>query len=81
MKRPIDKLVPARGSIQGDELLLFSEAASRLGWCTKSRRFAIRDGLRVVRYGRYQYVLGTDILAFFQKLADQQAGQQGGSDE
>ena len=31
--------------------MLFAEAARRLGWCAKSRRYAQRDGLRVVRYG------------------------------
>ncbi len=68
---------PARGSIRADELLLLAEAARRLGWCAKSRRFAQRDGLRVIRYGRYQYVRGTDVLDFFAKLAEQQAGDRG----
>jgi hypothetical protein len=68
------------GSIRADELLPFSEAARRLGWCAKSRRFAQRDGLRVIRYGRFQYVLGTDLLDFFRRLAEGQAGQGGGND-
>ena len=69
-----DASSPARGSIRADELMLFAEAARRLGWCAKSRRFAQRDGLRVISYGRYQYVRGVDLLAFFDKLAEQQAG-------
>ena len=85
MKRAIDKAPPAaRGSVRDDELMLFAEAAKRLGWCAKSRRFAQRDGLRVIRYGRHQYVLGRDLLDFFGKLAERQAGDQdqgGGADE
>jgi hypothetical protein len=80
MKRPQDS-PPARGSIRADELLLFAEAARRLGWCAKSRRRAQRDGLRVITYGRCQYVRGSDLLDFFAKLAPQQIGnrsEQGG---
>ncbi|MFZ1933792.1 MAG: hypothetical protein WCB27_07080 [Thermoguttaceae bacterium] len=73
---------PARGSVRADELMLFAEAARRLGWCAKSRRYAQRDGLRVIRYGRHQYVLGRDLLDFFNKLADQGGeGQKGGGND
>ncbi len=81
MKRPLDTPAPrALGSIHRDEVLPFAVAAARLGWCAKSRRFAQRDGLRVIPYGRYQYVRGSDVLAFFDRLVDQagQAGDQGG---
>ena len=69
---------PARGSIRADEVLLFSEAARRLGLCDKSRRSAIRSGLRVVRFGKWQYVLGSDVLRFFQRLAQQAGGDGAG---
>jgi hypothetical protein len=75
--RPTTAPPPTRGSIHRDELLPFAVAAARLGWCAKSRRFAQRDGLRVVRYGRHQYVLGADVLDFFRKLAERQAGGNG----
>lgn len=87
MKPPLDKAPPpSRGSIRRDEITLFAEAARRLGWCAKSRRKAQRDGLRVISYGRYQYVLGADVLDFFLKLAEQQAAgndqeQKGGDDD
>ena len=70
----------ALGGIHRDEVLPFAVAAARLGWCAKSRRFAQRDGLKVISYGRYQYVRGADLLAFFDRLAAQQAGrnEQGG---
>ena len=67
--RPLDTPPPARGSIRADELLLFAEAARRLGWCAKSRRFAQQRGLRVIRFGRWQYVLGRDVIAFLDGLA------------
>ena len=76
MKRPLDKTPSiGRGSIHADEILLFSEAAQRLGWCAKSRRFAQRDGLRVTKYGRHQYVIGRDVVDFFQRLAERQVGE------
>jgi hypothetical protein len=76
MKFPADKQPPrANGSIRDDEILPFAEAARRLGWCAKSRRFAQRDGLRVITYGRYQYVLGADVLDFFRKLAEQETAE------
>jgi hypothetical protein len=81
MKPPADKApLPSRGSIRADEVLLYSEAARRLGWCTKSRRFAKQRGLRVIRFGRWEFVLGSDVLDFFRKLAEQQAAssEQGG---
>lgn len=67
---------PSHGSIRSDELLLFAEAARRLGWCAKSRRFAQRDGLRVVKYGRHQYVRGQDLLDFFAALAERGEGNE-----
>ena len=80
MRKPQATTAPAGfASIRADELMLFSEAARRLGWCAKSRRYAQRDGLRVIPYGRFQYVLGADILDFFQRLAERQAGEEGTS--
>jgi len=79
MKTPLDTTPPrALGTIHRDEVLPFAVAAARLGWCAKSRRFAQRDGLRVIRYGRHQYVTGADLLDFFAKLAERQADQAGG---
>lgn len=80
MKRPTVPPPPARGSIRADEAMLFSEAARRLGWCNKSRRFAQQRGLRVVKFGRWQYVLGRDVIAFLDKLAAE-SGQGGHADE
>lgn len=77
MKPRPDAPVPARGSIRDDETLLYSEAARRLGLCAKSRRAAIRAGLRVVQFGRWQYTTGRWVREFVERLAEQQAGDQG----
>lgn len=77
MRKPQAPTAPAGpASIRRDEVMPFAEAARRLGWCAKSRRYAQRDGLRVIPYGRFQYVLGADILDFFQRLAERQAGEE-----
>lgn len=75
--RPLDTPPRALGAIHRDEVLPFAVAAARLGWCAKSRRYAQRDGLRVIRYGRHQYVLGADVLEWFRSQAEQQAGGNG----
>jgi hypothetical protein len=78
MKKPLDKAPPpARGSIRDDETLLFSEAAKRLGLCSKSRRSAIRAGLRVVHFGRWQYTTGKWVREFIEGLAEQQGSNNG----
>jgi hypothetical protein len=77
--KPLDSPRSALGAIRRDEVLPFATAAARLGWCAKSRRYAQRDGLRVIRYGRHQYVTGADLLDWFRKLAEQQAGGEGGN--
>ncbi|MFZ1932897.1 MAG: hypothetical protein WCB27_16365 [Thermoguttaceae bacterium] len=73
MRPRADSPVPARGSIADGETLLFAEAAKRLGWCSKSRRAAIRAGLRVVQFGRWQYTTGRWVREFVERLAQRQA--------
>jgi len=65
---------------------LYSEAARRLGLCSKSRRHAIKAGLKVVSFGRWQYTTGRWVREFVEGLAQQQAGngddvQKGGGNE
>ncbi len=64
---------PPRGATRDDETLLYSEAARRLGLCAKSRRAAIRAGLRVVHFGRWQYTTGRWVREFVERLSEQQA--------
>lgn len=44
----------------------------RLGWGLKAYRHAKRKGLRVSQFGRQEFVMGADVLAFFQRLAEEQ---------
>jgi hypothetical protein len=78
--RPHPESAPPRGSIRDDETLLFSEAARRLGLCAKSRRSAIRAGLRVVQFGRWQYTTGAWIRAWVEALAEQAGDLEGHGD-
>jgi hypothetical protein len=64
------------GAIRADEVLPLREAARRLGWCQKSIAHAKREGLTVIRFAKFAYVRGRDVLAFFDKLAGSQADGQ-----
>jgi len=66
-RRPLNSADrPALGSIRADEVLPFREAARRLGWAAKTRRAAKRAGLRTITFGRAEFILGADLVAFFQ---------------
>ena len=71
--KPIDTPPPARGSITAAELLLVRKLCKRLGWERKTLAHAKRAGLRTIRFGRFDYARGCDVLDFFTKLAEQQA--------
>ena len=58
------------GSVRADEILPLREATRRLGWGSKGARAAKKAGLRVVRFGRGDLVLGADLLAFIKGLGD-----------
>lgn len=65
------------GVVRADELYTAAEVRRRLRWRDHSFRQAKRKGLRVVTFGRTKYVLGSDVLAFFEQLAAQQNGEPG----
>lgn len=56
-------------SIPANTVMTLREAARRLGWKTHAVRQAKKAGLRVIRFGRQDYVLGNDVIGFFQRLA------------
>jgi hypothetical protein len=76
--RPPEKPPTRYGSISDSELLLVRELCRVLAWERKTLAHAKREGLRTIRFGRFDYVRGRDVLAFFDKLADRQAAGQGG---
>ncbi len=65
------------GSIRVDEDMPLREAARRLGWEQKTIRRAQREGLKTIVFGRFKYVRGSDVHAFFDKLAEEQAAVEG----
>ena len=80
MKLPISKThVRQLGSITADELLPMREFGRRLDLHDKCLSDAQKAGLRTVMFGRQKFVLGSDALDFFRRLAERQAGV--GNDE
>ncbi|HUT88947.1 MAG TPA: hypothetical protein VMY37_05605 [Thermoguttaceae bacterium] len=65
------------GSIQAGEVLTLAELKRRLGWGEHAVRQARRAGLRLIPFGREKFALGSDVLAFFTRLGEQQPGPDG----
>ena len=60
--------------IRTGELYSLAELRRRLGWAEHAVRQARIAGLRLVVFGRAKYALGSDVLKFFERLAERQAG-------
>lgn len=65
------------GSIDGNELLRLAELKRRLGWGEHAVRQARAAGLRLIAFGREKYALGSDVLDFFRRLAEEQGDRNG----
>jgi hypothetical protein len=61
--------------IRGDELYAWADLKRRLGLCQRSGREMVRQGLRQVVCGKRRFVLGSDVLIFFKRLADVKSGE------
>jgi hypothetical protein len=61
--------------IRSGEVYSLAELRRRLQWGEHAVRQARVNGLRLVGFGRAKYVLGSDVLKFFERLAEQQAGR------
>ncbi len=59
------------GSINAGEVMTLREAARRLEIGAVGMRQAQRAGLKCVPFGRQKFVLGTDVLKFFEQLKEQ----------
>ena len=77
MKTGSQKPAPRRSSavVRAGEVYSLAELRRRLQWKEHAVRMARVAGLRLVTFGRTKYVLGSDVLRFFERLADQQAGR------
>jgi len=69
------------GSIRRDELLPLKTLQRRLGWGEHAIRQARQAGLRLIRFGNGKYCLGSDLLAFFERLAESQSNGTAGGGE
>ena len=61
---------PSAVGIRADELLPIRALHERLGWGPRTVAKAQRDGLRVLKYAKWAYVTGADVLAFLAGPAD-----------
>jgi len=59
------------GSIHADEAMPLRELSRRFGWGRQQQADAIKAGLRAVVIGRQKFVVGRDVLMFFENLAQQ----------
>lgn len=72
--RPDSHLPRLLGSVSAGEVLPLREFGRRLGLASRALADAQRQGLRTVLFGRCKFVIGSDVVAWFQSLAEQQAG-------
>ena len=52
-------------TISPDVLYRSDELKNRLGWQDSAWRRAVREGLTICKQGRWHYVLGSDVIRFF----------------
>jgi hypothetical protein len=58
--------------ISASAVYSWSELCRRLRWKEHSARQARINGLRLIRFGREKFCLGSDVLRFFELLAERQ---------
>jgi len=63
----------ATGTIRADELVSLSEFRRRFHLGEHFIRQFRKNGLRLVRFGREDFLLGRDVIGFFERLGEQQA--------
>jgi hypothetical protein len=81
MKKPPNSALPlSYDSIVPGELMLVRELCRRLGWQRKTLSHAKQVGLKTIRFGRFDYCLSSDVIAFFSRLADKQHQREGAGD-
>lgn len=61
--------------VRSGEVYSLAELRRRLGWAEHSVRKARVAGLRLVVFGRQKFALGSDVLKFFERLAERQQAE------
>ena len=72
MKKPTAQPPRVLGSVSAGEVLPLREFGRRLGLASRALCDCQRAGLRTVLVGRTKYVLGSDALEWFARLAEEQ---------
>jgi hypothetical protein len=72
MTSPTPKTSNAPGVIRDGEVYRLREVCRRLGWKEHAIRQARAAGLRTIIFGREKFILGRDVLSFFEKIAERQ---------
>ena len=67
---------PTGESIRADELLPWSALHDRLGWGARALAAAQARGLKVLRFGKWKYVKGADLIAFLESQAQATIAQE-----
>lgn len=67
--------------VRAGEVYSLAELRRRLQWQEHAVRQARVKGLRLVVFGRQKYALGSDVLKFFERLAEKQQAGDGGRGE
>jgi len=80
MKRPTTAPRPALAPIVADAVYSKRLLCASLQWEHRTFRHAVQEGLRIIAFGKQRYVLGRDVLSFFETLADRQAAGGGGEE-
>ena len=65
---------PSGESIKADELLPWAALHDRLGWGARALAAAKARGLRVLKFSKWRYVKGSDVIAFLESIQGKQAG-------
>lgn len=60
------------GVIRDGAVYTLAEVRSRLGVAEAGVRQARTNGLRLITFGRQKFALGSDVLKFFEALAEKQ---------
>jgi hypothetical protein len=77
MKRSLEDSTPRTGvgSVSITEVMTLREFGRRLGLAKRACADAQRQGLRTILFGRCKFVLGQDVVAWFRRLAEEQASK------
>ena len=78
MKRLTPTPRPTLAPILADAVYNKRALCAGLQWEHRTFRHAVQEGLRIIAFGKQRFILGKDVLAFFEKLAERQNNKEEG---